>query len=104
MSEKGQGHREKAEFSRYTREVVFKRSGGRCEWPDPPCYNPHDRSLDHITPCYLGRLLGMEPKTLKSIDNAQVLCTEHNEYKTKFLERYFILQREYQLLGGKVTT
>lgn len=95
-------HRRGCEFSQQTRQVVRKRARGRCEWPTG-CNNRHDRTFDHITPCALGRLLGMEPKILKSVENCQMICAVHNDEKTRFMERYFIAQREYQILGGMIS-
>ena len=94
-------HRRGAEFSPEVRRRVFARARGKCMHPEG-CTNPHNGTVDHITGPMLGRLLGMDKKTLKSVDNAQTLCIAHDEFKTRYEERYFILQREWQLLGGEV--
>jgi hypothetical protein len=84
-------HRRGAEFSRLTRQMALKRARGRCEYPQG-CDRPHDGTLDHLTGCMLGRLLGMERTVLKSLDNAQFLCSYHNRLKTD-QENYYIRLR-----------
>lgn len=88
MSERA--HRRGAEFSRATRQIALQRAGGRCEYP-LGCERPHDGTLDHLTGCMLGQLLGMERRIIRSLENAQFLCSYHNRLKTEE-ENYYIAQ------------
>jgi hypothetical protein len=90
-------HRRGCEFSDDVRRKVKKRARRECEWPQG-CPHPNNGRIDHITPCILGQMLGMDRSTLRSIDNAQMLCEDHDLYK-KLLERDFVKQRDKQMRG-----
>ena len=91
-------HRQGCEFSRSVKELARSRSQGFCEYPGG-CEMPHDNTVDHLTGCFLGQLLGMERWVLRSLENAQMLCTYHNETKTR--EEYEHIKRLAFQLGAR---
>jgi len=79
------------EFSRRVKDIVKARK--QCEYPiEPPCYNLIT-TVDHLTGILLGKMLGMNRKTIKSLGNAQGLCLEHNQVKTN-QEVEFLIRME----------
>lgn len=85
-------HRKGYEFPVWIKEIVKLRRS--CEYPmEPPCYRPI-AIVDHLTGIRLGKLIGMNKETIKSLANAQGLCTEHNGIKTKEENLYYYLMSE----------
>ena len=64
------------EFSDYTKAQAKIRARGRCQHP-LGCSRRNDGTIDHLTGIRLGKLLGMDRDTIRSLDNAQMLCSEH---------------------------
>lgn len=91
----GREHRRHCEFPFSVKEAVRARANGLCEYPEG-CDDYNDGTIDHFTGCLLGKLLGMDPAVIRSLDNAQTLCARHNFIKTEEENRYIDVLRAKQ--------
>lgn len=78
------------EFSGRVKQLARERAQGMCEHPEG-CPHQNNNTVDHLTAICIGRRLGMERGILRSLDNAQMLCDEHD--REKQIEERWIKQQ-----------
>ena len=78
------------EFSKHVKELAKERAYGMCEHP-LGCPHRNNGIVDHVLAISIGKRVGREKQYLKSLDNAQLLCDEHDRIK-QLRERWILRQ------------